>query len=195
MVDDHRFRQLIQEIRQGDERAAEELVRAYEPHVRRVIRVRMDDLALRKAVDSMDICQSVLASFFVRAATGQYEINAPAQLVQLLATMARNKLQDCQRKQRAARRDVKREMSLDDESRKIALLADDTSPSNAAAAKELLHRVHELLPDTERRMATQWAAGVSWEEIAKREGKSPDALRMQLRRSFDRVAMELKLQD
>ena len=33
----------------------------------------------------MDICQSVMASFFVRAALGQYQLNTPEQLLNLLA--------------------------------------------------------------------------------------------------------------
>ena len=109
MVPEDDFQRLIQLVRQGDEKAAEEIVRAYEPHIRRVVRIRMEDPALRKVVDSMDICQSVLASFFLRAATGQYEINTPTQLIKLLAVMTRNKLQDWQRKQRAARRDRRRD--------------------------------------------------------------------------------------
>jgi RNA polymerase sigma-70 factor (ECF subfamily) len=39
----------------------------------------------------MDICQSVLASFFVRAAVGQFELDRPEPLVGLLIGMARNK--------------------------------------------------------------------------------------------------------
>jgi RNA polymerase sigma-70 factor (ECF subfamily) len=42
--------------------------------------------------DSMDICQSVLASFFVRAAAGQYDLQEPGQLIALLFRMARHKL-------------------------------------------------------------------------------------------------------
>ncbi len=183
------FTQLIRLVRQGDEWAAEELVRTYEPHIRRVVRVRLEDPRLRKTVDSMDICQSVLASFFLRAATGQYEIDTPAQLVQLLAAMTRNKLHDWQRKQRAARRDRRREVPLEDLD--ACIETQDPSPSQAVAAKELLQQALGLLSSTERQLAMQWAAGASWEEMAKDLGKSPDALRMQMRRSLDRVAKQL----
>ncbi len=135
MVPEDDFQRLIQLVRQGDEKAAEEVVRAYEPHIRRVVRIRMEDPALRKVVDSMDICQSVLASFFLRAATGQYEINTPTQLIKLLAVMTRNKLQDWQRKQRAARRDRRREIPLD--AMHDIVMAGESSPSKVAAAKEL----------------------------------------------------------
>jgi len=42
----------------------------------------------------MDICQSVLASFFVRAALGQYELETPGHLLKLLVSMSRKKLID-----------------------------------------------------------------------------------------------------
>ena len=189
MVPEDDFQRLIQLVRQGDEKAAEEIVRAYEPHIRRVVRIRMEDPALRKVVDSMDICQSVLASFFLRAATGQYEINTPTQLIKLLAVMTRNKLQDWQRKQRAARRDRRREIPLDHVS--DIVMAGESSPSKVAAAKELYQRALGLMTDTERKLVLQWAAGASWDEIAKDEGKSPDAMRMRIRRCVDRVARQL----
>src|SRR5260221_3136505 len=59
---------------------------------RRAIRFRLADTNLARLLDSMDICQSVLASFFLRAAAGQFDIEQPQQLVKLLVAMARNKL-------------------------------------------------------------------------------------------------------
>ena len=52
----------------------------------------------------MDICQSVMGSFFYRAALGQYELEKPDDLVRLLVTMARNKLADQARRQTTDRR-------------------------------------------------------------------------------------------
>ena len=86
------FAHFIARIRAGDEQAAAELVRRYEPAIRTEIRMRFSDPRLRRVVDSMDVCQSVLASFFVRAASGQYDLERPEQLVRLLVTIARNKV-------------------------------------------------------------------------------------------------------
>jgi DNA-directed RNA polymerase specialized sigma24 family protein len=55
------FQNLIERVRARDEGAATELVRRYEPMVRRAARVRLAD----RLLDSMDICQPVMASFFV----------------------------------------------------------------------------------------------------------------------------------
>jgi hypothetical protein len=56
----------------------------------------------------MDICQSVLASCFVRATSGAFDLDNPEQLMKLLVTMARNKLASQARKQYAQRRDKRR---------------------------------------------------------------------------------------
>src|SRR5947209_4570355 len=108
MLEDNAFRDLIRRVREGDEGAAAELVRRYEPTIRRVARVRLVDDRLRRRFDSMDICQSVFASFFVRAALGQFDIDRPEQLLGLLVSMSRKKLIDRAREERAARRDYRR---------------------------------------------------------------------------------------
>ncbi len=77
-------------VRQGDEQAAEELVRRYEPEIRLEVRgwLRLRNPGLRRVFDSMDICQSVLASFFARAAVGDFDLDEPPQLIRLLVGMA-----------------------------------------------------------------------------------------------------------
>ena len=102
------FTDLIARIREGDQQAAAELVRFDEPLIRRAIRFRLNDVKMRNTLDSMDICQSVLASFFVRAASGQYQLDQETDLQKLLTTMARNKLKMLVRNQCAQRRDQRR---------------------------------------------------------------------------------------
>jgi hypothetical protein len=70
------------------------------PAIRRVIRFCLVDARFGAAFDSMDICRSVLASFFVRTAAGQFEFHTPDDLVKLLVTMTRNKLASQARKER-----------------------------------------------------------------------------------------------
>jgi RNA polymerase sigma-70 factor (ECF subfamily) len=93
----------MRRVRGGDGRAAEELVRRYEPTIRRVVRVRLVDPRLQRLFDSMDICQSVFGSFFVHAALGDYELATPEQLLGLLVSMSRKKVVDKSRRAGAAR--------------------------------------------------------------------------------------------
>ena len=88
-------------FRVGHRSTAAELVQRYEPAVRRSVRLRLDP-RLRRVCDSMDICQAVLGSFFVRAASGQYELDTPEQLLRLLTAMARNKLLNQARQDRVS---------------------------------------------------------------------------------------------
>ena len=66
MSSDTSFEELITRVRAGNEEAAAELVREYEPEIRREIHFRLTDPSLRRIVESVDICQSVLANFFAR---------------------------------------------------------------------------------------------------------------------------------
>ena len=104
------FVEFIRRIRQGDQAAAEALIRRYEPEIRLEIRtwLRVRDPRLRRVFDSMDICQSVLAIFFVRAAIGEFELDEPTQLIRLLVGMARNRLAEQVRFHQRQRRDVRR---------------------------------------------------------------------------------------
>jgi RNA polymerase sigma-70 factor (ECF subfamily) len=191
--DDLSFPELIRRVRARDEQAAADLVRRYEPAIRVAVRVRLSEPALRRAFDSMDIWQSVLANFFVRAALGQFELDKPEQLLALLATMARNKVTNYVKKQRAARRDYRRLERGDAEER--ALAAPGPSPSQLLANRELLQAVHSRLSAEERQLAEQRALGRSWAEIAAEAGERPDTLRLRLARALDRVATALRLDD
>src|SRR5262245_36379161 len=109
------FADFLRRIRGGDQQAAAELVRLYEPHIRLEIRRRLSDPSLYAGVGSMDVCQSVLASFFVRAAVGQYDLEKPGDLLALLVSMARNKLDEKVRRERRQCRDSRRRASNGDE--------------------------------------------------------------------------------
>jgi RNA polymerase sigma-70 factor (ECF subfamily) len=73
MPDQPNFADFLHRIRQGDQQAASELVHRYESLIRREVRLQLEDQRLRRLFDSMDVCQSVLASFFVCVAAGQYD--------------------------------------------------------------------------------------------------------------------------
>ena len=198
------FRALVERVRAGDQDAATELIRRYEPAVRRAARVRLVDTRLNRMLDSMDVCQSVMASFFVRAAMGQYELDTPDQLLKLLAVMTRNKLANAVKAQGAQRRDFRRTKAdagaaaggdassagspLDD------VAAPRATPSREVAAREMLDEARRRLSPEELRLLDDREAGRDWAEIAAELGASPDALRKRLARAVDRVAGELGLE-
>ena len=190
MSADSTFADLIARVRSGDADAASELVRQYEPAIRRSLRLRLD-ARLRRVSDTMDLTQAVLCSFFVRAASGQYELDTPEQLLKLLATMARHKLTKARRDQFRARRDIRRVGNAEVHD----LAGEATSPSQQVAAKEMLAEVHRRLSDDERKLVELRHQGGDWAGIAAELGGSPEALRKKLTRAVARVAGELGLDD
>jgi len=187
------YAEFIGRIRQGDERAAEELVRRYEPEIRLEVRgwLRLRNPALRRVFDSMDICQSVLASFFARAAVGDFDLGEPPQLIRLLVGMARKKVAQQARHHQRQRRDVRRvgEGGLENET----TAGTDETPSRLASGRELLQKFRELLTDEERRIADLRARGSDWAAVAAVLGGTPDARRKQLARAVTRVENDLGL--
>src|SRR5262249_19658447 len=186
------FHELMQRVRGGDEEAATEVVRRYESIIRVTIRRRLNNSDLRRLFDSLDICQSVLANCFVRAASGQFELETPEQLVKLLVTMASNALKNHAKRQQAARRDYRRRQGSPEEQE---VAGADPTPSRVASYRELLQAVRNHLSEDERKLADLYGQGFSWTEIAAQLGENADALRFRLKRALDRVAKQLRLEE
>jgi len=190
MSDDVDFSQFIERIRAGDQQAAAELVARYEPVVRREIRLQLDDQSLLRAFDSMDICQSVLASFFVRTAAGEYQFDSAAQLLGLLLNMTRNKLISAARREFQQRRDLRRRS--DAAAGAIESVPDQRpTPADEVDRRELLERIYNRLTPEELQISRLRCGGAAWDEIAEQMGGTPQSRRMQFSRALERVAETL----
>ena len=185
------FARLFDQIQSGDEAAARELVQKYEKELLREVRRRLRDPTLRRVLDSMDICQSVLANFFPRAADRQFALRSPEDLKGLLIEMVKNKICDHARAQKTQKRDTQRmhSQSVDE----LALADSDETPSMVLSKKEALERVRERLSPAELQIAELWCDGQSWESISARIRESPEALRKRFERAIKRVRAELGL--
>jgi RNA polymerase sigma-70 factor (ECF subfamily) len=192
MSEQNAFADFLRRIRAGDQQAAAELVRRYEPLIRREVRLNLEDQRLGRLFDSMDVCQSVLASFFLRTAAGEYDLEQPGQLVGLLVSMARHKLASAARRQARQKRDHRRDAGGDGLGR---VAAGGDSPSEQVAGRELLERFQQSLDEEEKRLVELRGLGLSWAEVAQRLGGTAQARRMQLARAVERVSRELGLED
>jgi RNA polymerase sigma-70 factor (ECF subfamily) len=186
------FRELLERVRGGDAAAAEELVRSYESDIRIAVRMRLSDPALRRQFDSIDVCQSVLASFFFRAAAGQYDLHDPGQLVALLTRMAQNKLAMHARSHYRQRRDVRRQHCIADGAGGDWDKA--PGPVQEAMHRELLERAYELMDPEVREIADGRVRGQPWETIAAELGGTAEARRKQYSRAIDRIAERLEIE-
>jgi RNA polymerase sigma factor (sigma-70 family) len=192
-VDPDEYSDFIRRVREGDDRAAEELVRRYEPEIRMEVRgwLRLRDPRLRRVFDSTDICQSVLAQFFVRAAIGEFDLDEPTQLIRLLVGMARNKLSEEVRHHHRQRRDLRR-VGSGDEAVEIAAPSGET-PSQVVSRRELLQMARARLSEEERRLAELRRHGHDWAAVAAAMGGTAEGRRKQLARAIARVEDELGL--
>jgi RNA polymerase sigma factor (sigma-70 family) len=186
-----KFQELIQRVRDRDEEAARELTVRYEKAIRRVVRIHLRDPRMRRVMDSMDVCQSVLTSFFVRTALGEYELNTPEQLISLLTTITKNKVVNQVHRLQAQRRDIRRDSDLGSGS--FGIVDRSPNPAEEVSAKEILEKVRSGLDDSERYLAEQRSLGRTWPELAEQLGATDVALRKKLTRALDRVMAELGL--
>jgi RNA polymerase sigma factor (sigma-70 family) len=192
-INEDEYTEFIRRVRAGDEQAAEELVRRYEAEIRLEVRgwLRLRNPGLRRVFDSMDICQSVLASFFARAAVGDFDLDQPPQLIRLLVGMARKKVAEQARHHQRQRRDVRRIGDEAPEDRGAP--SRDQSPSRLASGRELLQKFRALLSEEERKIADLRAKGSDWNSVAAELGGTAEARRKQLARAVVRVEQELGL--
>ena len=192
MLEQAAFEKLMGRIRAGDEDAAAELVHFYEPLIRREVRLQIRDRRLYRLFESIDVCQSVLGSFFVRTALGDYDLETPGHLVKLLMVMARNKVATAANRQRRQRRDNRRTTGPEE----LAGIVDPgPSPSELISGQELLERFRAGFTDEERAIAGLRMDGFGWDEITARLGGKPQARRMQLARAVERVSRQMGLED
>jgi RNA polymerase sigma-70 factor (ECF subfamily) len=188
------FDQLLAQLRQGSEEAAAELVQTYEPEVRRFIRFRLTTPEMRRFVDSLDVSQSVLAKFFVQLEKGAVDVSCPNQLRKLLLTMARNKIYDLARSQRAEKRDGRRiEQISPTDLNHLQGAAESSSPH--LAASELIDTLRQQLTKDERYLVDQRLQDRPWEELAKELNATSEALRKRMTRALDRAASLIGLID
>lgn len=187
------FEEFLRRIRAGDEVAAAELVEEYEPLIRREVRMRLTDPSLFRLVSASDVCQSVLLSFFVRAAAGQFELDTPEDLRKLLLRMARNKVAGQARRVRCRPADARRAPpgSLE----RLELVLEAPAPVQAVASRDLLREVLRRLPAEERQLAELRGQGLTWPQVSAEFGGTSEGRRKQLARALDHVLEQLGLQD
>jgi RNA polymerase sigma factor (sigma-70 family) len=191
MERNNEFLTMMERIKQGDEEAATALVRMYEPELRRFIRFRMTSSSVRRFVDSLDICQSVLARFFVHLTSDNVDVATPSQLRALLITMARNRTFDAVASQHAQRRDVRRTHGSDEP---LSLVADSwETPSRVLEMEEIVSAVREAMSDEDRYLVDQRMIGREWPDLAQEFNTTAEAMRKRVMRCIDKAAENLGL--
>ncbi len=169
-------------MRAGSREAEEKFVAAYGSHLRRIARRHLATW-MRREFDSEDIVQSVWGAIFdVRERL--YALEQPADVIKYLSRAVRNRLIDKYRRRTRGNGSVQapaRPRSLDGLTDDSAIFAKDATPSQAAAAMELLMRLQGPANDPQTEVVRRYILGQSFVEIAEQLGRHPDDVRRLLR--------------
>jgi RNA polymerase sigma factor (sigma-70 family) len=161
---------LLRRAGAGDAAALEELLRRYEPQVRRAARALLRP-PLRQVLDSFDLVQSVHRRLLPGLQQGKYEIATEDQLVGLAVTVLRHKVQ------RTAWRHRPRPG--------VAPKADTAAAE--VDARDLGDRLTRGLDEPDRRLVELRLAGHETAEIAIELGCSAEVVRARLSRLRKRL--------
>jgi len=142
---------------------------------------------LRPKLDSMDLVQDALLSAL--GGIGDFTYKNEGDFLRWLSRIAQNALRDNLDKLHAAKRDIRKEVRLDNYrpttgvgfvGTPVAIEA--TTPSVIMSKKEDLDKlekaIDELKPEYREVIVLTKIEGLSYREIGDRLGKSPDAVRM-----------------
>ncbi|MFN4257728.1 MAG: RNA polymerase sigma factor [Gemmataceae bacterium] len=165
--------ELIVQLSAGDDKAAEEVFRAYEPYLRLVVR-RMLPNHLRPKFDSVDVVQSVWADVLRGFRAAGWQFRSPGHLKAFLVKVTRNHFIDRVRKYRTA---VELEQSLAGMAPEEPVLARDPQPSEVAQAQELWEKMLALCPPAHRQILHLKRQGRTLAEIAADTGLHPSSIR------------------
>ena len=169
-------------IQGGDEGSVEALLQEMDPFLRRVIRMRLVDGRLRRAVDTTDILQSLLKDFLPQPSAGEPAETSSGELCAYLAAAVRHKVQTRLRKERRHAGSLPEEW-------------DPASPEPDARQRvedqDFAAVIRSRLDESARLLLDLKAQGLNWHEIAAKVGGRPDALRMRLNRAVAAVLTQL----
>jgi RNA polymerase sigma-70 factor (ECF subfamily) len=161
----------------GDEAAAEEVFRAYEPYLRKVVRRRLP-AQLRSRFDSADVVQSVWADLLGGFREAGWHFPDAARLRAFLVKVVRNRLIDRVRRHGRA---AAREQPLTGEVLGELPAAPQPQPGDLAQANDLWEQLLAACPPAHRDVLMLRRDGLAPAEIAARTGLHPDSVRRILR--------------
>lgn len=162
------FEELKQELRNGSQDAAWQLIRNHASQILRVVRRRLPN-DLRSKFDSQDFLQAVWASVFAHPSRLQ-RCDEPSQFVAYLGAIAANKVKtEVRRRLYGQKHNVRREQPLNPspDGSQFELTGSDATPSECAIARERWGELMDGQPEHYKKMVELRLTGMSIREIAK----------------------------
>jgi RNA polymerase sigma-70 factor (ECF subfamily) len=176
---------LIERAHRDEPGALDRLLESYRNYLRLLARTGLD-ASLQGKADPSDLVQDALLRASQRF--GQFRGASDAELAGWLRSILARCLADLVRRYRAGGRRAAREQSLDhllnrsSEAMERVLATDGTSPSSSAARRDLgvvlSDALAELSEEYREVIVLHHLEGLGWDEVARRLGRSPGAVRM-----------------
>lgn len=189
---------LLSRARTGNRDAADELFRRYAGAFLTAARGALGR-GLRRKVESMDVVQEAMTRAFDRLPA--FQPRHKSSFTHWISRIVRNIVRDMHDHFSALKRDYAAEVSLEEPSPGDDGLAErlpDAAPSlpDAWAAKEegvrILRALAALSDDQRDVLSLRLFHDLPYEEVARRMGKSPDAVRRAYARAQARLAVRLR---
>src|SRR5580704_2251065 len=177
--------ELLNAWRQGDQQAAELLVRRYMVRLTAMARSRLSRKLARR-LDAEDAVLSAWRSFFVAAGDGRVAVPEDDNLWPLLVTLTIRKLGRQAARHTAQRRSVDEEQNFDREQSWQTVLSREPSPDEAALVADELESLMAALDRTDRELLSRRLQGQSVAAIAVAMSASERTLRRNLQRICER---------
>ena len=192
--------ELVALAKEGDTSALNHLYMVYAERVRWMVRFRMNK-ELRSKLESMDIVQETL----VHALNGLegFTYKNEGDFVRWLSKIAENELRANLRKLHADKRDIRKNVRLDDNRSTtgggytgIHAPVDVTTPSVILSKRDELVRlekaIDELKPEYRQVIILTKIDGLSYNEMGQRLGKSDEAVRKLVSRAMAELTVAFK---
>jgi len=184
---------LIERWRDGDADAAALLYERYTNQLAQLVRNHLNQ-KLATRFDPEDVVQSVMRSMFRRTQAGSFEFDEDDDVWKLLVTIALNKVRNKARFNRAAKRDARRETSLNaTENSDEWLVPKLGRVPDASTAVEFADLLEQFEP-RERDLLRLRLEGYSQDEIAEELGVTDRTIRRLLSRIRERLTEVLQEQ-
>ena len=178
--------QLVLLAKGGDESALERLYRIYGERVRWMVRFRMGK-TLRSRLESMDLVQDVFIHAF--SGLGEFTYKNEGDFVRWLSKITQNAIHDNLDKLHAAKRDIRKEHRFSNRNSatdgmfgEVRDNLNTATPSVIMSKREDLTKlekaIDKLKPEYRDVVVMSKIEGLSYKQIGRRLGKSPDAVRM-----------------
>jgi RNA polymerase sigma-70 factor (ECF subfamily) len=183
-MSEDRIEELLEKLCSGDDAAAEQVFRLYEPYLRTVVRRQLTP-ALRARFDSIDVVQSVWADILSGFREAGWRFLNAQQLRAFLVQATRNRFIDRVRELRPA---LEREQRLMDHIKHLA--SAEPRPSEETRASELWQQILDRCPPAHREILHLKREGKSLAQISEAVGLHPDSIRRVLRELARQVALD-----